>query len=300
MTEPNPGARWSSPEMQQRLRRRHRDERRFRRAGTVAIGLALLGLAALLASIAATGWSAFRTTEIQLDVVFDPALFEGVADAPAGRARRAARGRRLLRAGAQRAPLAVPRGRGPPAAARAGGPREHGRARGAARGRDRRSRADRRRRARSGCSPTTRSTSIARARLSRETAEADRNLTDAQLAWIDQLVAQGRVRTAFATRFLTSGDSREPELAGIWGAVVGSFLTLVVTLIARLSARRLGGRLPGGVRAAQPLHRPDRGEHQQPGGGALDRVRPARARRVPGLLLASALRAARGRPHARA
>ena len=27
-----------------------------------------------------------------------------------------------------------------------------------------------------------------------------------------------------------AGDSREPELAGIWGAVVGSFLTLVITL----------------------------------------------------------------------
>ena len=32
------------------------------------------------------------------------------------------------------------------------------------------------------------------------------------------------------TNFLTSGDSREPELAGIWGALVGSFLTLLVTL----------------------------------------------------------------------
>jgi phosphate transport system permease protein len=40
----------------------------------------------------------------------------------------------------------------------------------------------------------------------------------------------GPLRSAFATAFLTSGDSRDPELAGIWGAVVGSFLTLVVTL----------------------------------------------------------------------
>jgi phosphate transport system permease protein len=30
--------------------------------------------------------------------------------------------------------------------------------------------------------------------------------------------------------FFTSGDSREPELAGVWGAVVGSFWTLLVTL----------------------------------------------------------------------
>jgi len=65
---------------------------------------------------------------------------------------------------------------------------------------------------------------------SRDVAEGDRQLTDGQLAWIDRLAEQGRLRSVFATGFLTSGDSRDPELAGIWGAVVGSFLTLVVTL----------------------------------------------------------------------
>jgi phosphate transport system permease protein len=38
------------------------------------------------------------------------------------------------------------------------------------------------------------------------------------------------MRSGWNTRFFTSGDSRDPELAGIWGALVGSFLTLVVTL----------------------------------------------------------------------
>src|SRR6185436_1722420 len=86
MIEPNPGARWASREMQDHLRQRHRAERWFRRAGAIAIGLALLGLATLLASIAANGWTAFRTTEIRLDIAFDPALFEGVAEAaPADR-----------------------------------------------------------------------------------------------------------------------------------------------------------------------------------------------------------------------
>ena len=35
----------------------------------------------------------------------------------------------------------------------------------------------------------------------------------------------------FNTRFFTSGDSRDPELSGIWGATVGSFFMLVVTLV---------------------------------------------------------------------
>ena len=56
-------------------------------------------------------------------------------------------------------------------------------------------------------------------------------LSEQQLAWIDQLISQGRLEKRFNTAFFTSGDSREPELAGIWGAVCGSFFTLVVTLV---------------------------------------------------------------------
>jgi len=62
-------------------------------------------------------------------------------------------------------------------------------------------------------------------------AETERRLSDLQLAWIDQLADQGRIEKRFNKTFFTAGDSREPELAGIWGAVVGSFLTLAVTLM---------------------------------------------------------------------
>jgi phosphate transport system permease protein len=229
MIEVNPGARWASPEMQQRLRRRHRNERRFRRAGTIAIGLALLGLALLMASIAATGWSAFRTTEIRLDVAFDPALFAGLAEAsPADR--------EALLAGADYAALVrtalqalFPEVEGrQPLRELVGlvstGAREELRAAVIAEP------------ALIGATRTfwlladDEVDLYRKGAVSRATAEADRNLSDAQLAWIDQLVAHDRMRSALATRFLTSGDSREPELAGIWGAVVGSFLTLIVTL----------------------------------------------------------------------
>jgi phosphate transport system permease protein len=60
--------------------------------------------------------------------------------------------------------------------------------------------------------------------------EAERALSDAQVGWIDALAAQGLVRRAFAARLLQSGDSREPELAGVGGAAVGSFWTLLTTL----------------------------------------------------------------------
>ena len=80
------------------------------------------------------------------------------------------------------------------------------------------------------------------------------------------------------------GDSREPELAGIRGALVGSALTLLVTLALCLPIGVAGGDLSRGVRAQEPAHRPHRGQHQQPRGRALDRLRPARPRDVPQLL----------------
>ncbi len=49
--------------------------------------------------------------------------------------------------------------------------------------------------------------------------------------WIDQLEQDGAIRLGFNSTFFTSGDSREPEQAGIWGAAMGSLFTLVVTLV---------------------------------------------------------------------
>jgi len=49
--------------------------------------------------------------------------------------------------------------------------------------------------------------------------------------YINQLFEVGDIRHAFNKRFFTNGDSREPELAGIRGALMGSALTLLVTLV---------------------------------------------------------------------
>lgn len=67
--------------------------------------------------------------------------------------------------------------------------------------------------------------------ISREVKESDRRLSDQQLGWIDSWIEQGRLEMRFNTSFFTAGDSREPELAGIRGATVGSLLTLVLTLV---------------------------------------------------------------------
>ena len=102
-------------------------------------------------------------------------------------------------------------------------------------------------------------------------------MTDREVAWLERLREQGAVESTFNWAFFTSGDSREPELAGIRGALVGSALTLFVTLILCLPIGVAGGDLSRGIRAQEPPDRNHRGQHQQSRGGALDRVRAARA-----------------------
>jgi len=67
--------------------------------------------------------------------------------------------------------------------------------------------------------------------IDRTLPESDRRLKDQQLAWVDKLQAQGALQQRFNTTFFTAGDSREPELSGIRGALMGSLYTLAVTLL---------------------------------------------------------------------
>ena len=67
--------------------------------------------------------------------------------------------------------------------------------------------------------------------IDRHVPEADRRVGDKEIAWLDRLQESNRIEVSFSTTFFSAGDSREPEQAGIWGAVTGSFLTLLVTLL---------------------------------------------------------------------
>ncbi|MGI9259558.1 MAG: phosphate ABC transporter permease PstA [Gammaproteobacteria bacterium] len=67
--------------------------------------------------------------------------------------------------------------------------------------------------------------------FNRDDPPAVRRITDAQLGWLDELGAAGQIELQFNSRFFSSGDSRDPELAGVWSATVGSFFMLLVTLI---------------------------------------------------------------------
>ncbi|MEM8748925.1 MAG: phosphate ABC transporter permease PstA [Pseudomonadota bacterium] len=64
-----------------------------------------------------------------------------------------------------------------------------------------------------------------------EVPESERKISDREIAWTESLRSAGAIESGWNDIFFSRGASREPEMAGIWGAVVGSFLTLIVTLL---------------------------------------------------------------------
>jgi phosphate transport system permease protein len=62
----------------------------------------------------------------------------------------------------------------------------------------------------------------------RDVPENQRRVSDKQIAWFDDLAARGLVSLPFNWGLFTNADSRFPELAGLSGAIAGSFYALLV------------------------------------------------------------------------
>lgn len=71
---------------------------------------------------------------------------------------------------------------------------------------------------------------LRKGKIDRTLPESDRRVKDKELAWYDQLVEEDRIAGHFNVTLFSAADSREPELAGILGAVMGSLFTMIVTL----------------------------------------------------------------------
>ena len=210
--------------MQARLRGRQRTERLFRGIGVLAIFLALGSLAMLVGSIGLRGAGAFRASEIRLDIQLDSATTTAL-NGPAGPARQAMLDEvdyRKLTRNALFELFPDIEGRSDK--------RKLGKflSRGAGV-------ALREELSKPAASldlvfpvwlPTDDELDLFRKGGSQSAARYD----EAQIGWAESLIEQRRLRSVFNWRFLSSGDSREPELAGIFGALVGSFLTLSITL----------------------------------------------------------------------
>lgn len=211
-----------------RLRRRNAYERRFRCLGIAAVVLAGASLAALLVSVLSNGFRAAYRTEFALDVEFDPEIL-GLASPQTGFAAdisASADFGAVLRASLlQRFPDAEGRAaiRELVALLSRGAAAELAdqlRARPALLGQRERV-----------WIPTSDDVNLYLGAKRRDPgAKPSTRLSDQQIAWIEALVEGDRVLSRFNSRFFTAGDSREPELAGIGGALVGTALMLLVTL----------------------------------------------------------------------
>ncbi|HEV7368414.1 phosphate ABC transporter permease PstA [Arenibaculum sp.] len=216
---------YQSDAFARRLRRRYAAERRFRLYGIAAIGVALGMLAILLGSIVSKGYTAFWQHDVVLEINFDPQEIDpaGTRDpAVLGGANYQALAREALR---ERFPEVDSRS-------------------------DRRALNDL---LSVGAAYELRSMvlenpdligtrqavrlplsddadQLLKGNIRREVGQTERRVDDRQIGWIDALEADGAVVSGFNWRLMANGDSREPELAGIYAAAIGSALTLMITL----------------------------------------------------------------------
>ena len=67
--------------------------------------------------------------------------------------------------------------------------------------------------------------------IPRDIPESQRRVSDQQIEWFDRLAKDGRVSTPFNWGLFFNADSRLPEMAGLAGAIVGSFYALLVCFV---------------------------------------------------------------------
>ena len=67
--------------------------------------------------------------------------------------------------------------------------------------------------------------------IKRDTDESRRKVSNQQIAWADTLKERGVIKKRFNKILFMNPDSRDPELAGIASAVVGSIMILVVAFV---------------------------------------------------------------------
>jgi phosphate transport system permease protein len=72
---------------------------------------------------------------------------------------------------------------------------------------------------------------VMKGKVSRTAPEDERRLSDQQIAWLQELERRGDIDLRFNRSFFSNGDSRDPEQAGVRGALIGSLLTLLITLL---------------------------------------------------------------------
>jgi phosphate transport system permease protein len=204
-------SRWTDAAMGRRVRRRYSAERAFRLIGLAAVGLSILFLAFLLYTMAAKGLSGFTHYEAKLtidfnrsDLFLDPATLRGpdaqqnVASADLeGAISKAATAAYGDRAAEMFGDAAV----GKLTQVIVGNP-----------------------------DVLTGSTSLWLPLGSKMDIAAKHDGDEATEALLRQLQQHQALRRTFNATFLTASDSTDPSSVGVWGALKGTFLTILVTM----------------------------------------------------------------------
>ena len=200
---------------QKRLQRRHRSEKLLRGLGLAALGVAALMLTVLVGSLVSTGWRAFTQTHIRMEFAVSPERVKPDAISAGN-----------YRGAVQDAMVAALPGLPVPEARKLAAILSNA--------------AQFRLRDAVVADPSLIGRSITltvpvsdpydqlhKGLIDRETPEANRRLKDAEIAAFDTFVAEGRISKPFNWALLANPDSRFPELAGLRGALVGSFYALL-------------------------------------------------------------------------
>ena len=216
----------ASPRFQAHLRRRYASEQRFRWAGRIALALGGAFLAAILGTILVNGYTAWQQTFVALEIHFDPEKLdphgtrspEVLATGDFGGLVKAALRKQFpeVRKRREQRQLQALAGRGAAFHLREillEDPSLIGETR-------------------TVWLPADDDVDmLLKGHIDRSVPEDSRRLDDRQIEMVDALAARGAIEKRFNGAFFTAGDSREPEIAGIRGALVGSALTLLVTLL---------------------------------------------------------------------
>ena len=211
--------------IKQGLKKRRRSESRFRSIGIASISVGLLFIAILFISVTSKGYNAFTQTMIQIDVFFDPDVLD-----PNGSNKLESIARGDYRAVTRRTLSNTFK--------------------------DVSSRRDKRQLYKilsSGAQFQIRDIALKnlsvigttipvwvtasddvdmmiKGVVDRKARPRVRRLSEKQMSWIRALESQGKVERQFNTTFFFGGDSREPELAGIAVALVGTILSILICL----------------------------------------------------------------------
>ncbi len=71
---------------------------------------------------------------------------------------------------------------------------------------------------------------VMKGNIDRTVPEADRQVSDLQLGWIDGLQKAGKISKNFNSVLFTNGASSKPESAGLWVAIIGSFYMMLIVI----------------------------------------------------------------------